>query len=257
MATYQEPPLIEVFCEFFLPEDSWDEARLALFSNGLPEGYSSDRQRQTIKVEIKKNKKTGALASAVEPSPKETRHQFWAEQRQEDLVTVIQLGPGRLVVNQHGKPRYSGCDSYKPKLLEVLRLYREHWPAVQAKGAALHYIDQIYIEGGNLSLADWFYVFPHVPPTIDRVGNLQLRFGSPGVETGEAVVVSCRQMPEGAQNRFSFIWQWDYVRRSCLDLGDESVEKWLERSHARLLEVFESAFTDRLRNTWKPQEVEP
>ena len=250
MPTYRNPPLVEVFCEILFPEDTWDEDKVPSFRSDLGSEYRPPRIVKGVEAKFKLDRRTPDFALKGPPEFRTIRYQFWSESQPH---TIVQVGPGILVVNQHGQADVSGWEeTYKHRLRNGLALYLKHWPAHQAKGIALHYIDKVEVSAQSFEIEDYFRIFPATPPTVDAIGNWQLRLQTPGLQEHELITISCHQAPEQDENKRAFIWQWDYVRSSPIDVEAESIEKWLDQSHRRIVDIFHSAFTEKLCETWLP-----
>jgi uncharacterized protein (TIGR04255 family) len=134
---FKNPPLVEVFTEFFFepdPEKELDPLLLAKFWRG---------------------KIKAAFPRAVQPTePPAPRHRFTSE----DGKTLLQVGENLLVVNQ--LPPYYGWERYQPAVVECFEHYVRQWRPVRVARAAVHYINKIDIPRLDFEMDEYLNLFP-------------------------------------------------------------------------------------------------
>jgi uncharacterized protein (TIGR04255 family) len=222
---YKNPPLVEVFSEFFFqpdPEKELDSLLLAKFWRGP----------------IKER-----FPQAVQPAgPPMRRDRF----RSEDGKTLLQVGENLLVVNQ--LPPYYGWGRYEPVVVECFRHYARQWKPVGVDHAGVHYIDKIDIPRPELSLEEYFNLFLVLPEFPAKPAtNIAASYEVEGAQKGDVVVTTLRQHPSADPDGATFTIQWDYVTTGGLPADTQAVQSWLGKAHDFLSELFLSTLTDECR----------
>jgi uncharacterized protein (TIGR04255 family) len=225
---YRNPPLVEVFSEFFFqpgPEKELHSLLVARFWKGK------------LKTDFPQ-----ALEPVGPPTP---RHRFASE----DGKTLLQIGDNLLVVNQ--LPPYYGWEKYEPKVIESFGLYTRLWKPASVLRAAVHYVDKVDIPKIEVGVEDYFNLYP-VLPDYPRTAatNLAVSYEVSGAAPGDVLITTMKQHPSANPNGMTFLFQWDYVASGGLSLETEALTAWLDGAHSVLSEVFHSTFTDQCRKLW-------
>ncbi len=221
---YKNPPLVEVFTEFFFKPNPEKEPNSILVGK------------------FWKGKIKADFPIAVQPTGPPTPRDRFASQ---DGKTLVQVGDNLLVVNQ--LPPYYEWERYEPVVVECFSEYTRQWKPIRVDRAAVHYIDKVDIPKLEFNLDEYLnlLVMPEFPKT--PVTNIALSYEVQGAEEGDIVVTTLRQYPSANPEGASFLIQWDYVATGGLPADTEQVQSWLGKAHDFLSELFLSTLTDECR----------
>jgi uncharacterized protein (TIGR04255 family) len=243
---YKNPPLVEVFCEFFFqpPEEAeWDVLLLTRFWNKIRTAFP---KRENLKAGIEVSVREGEGSPKVRFGPPTPQYRF----RSADNKTLVQIGENLLAVNRL-PPDYEGWGKFEPVVASSFSHYLQVWKPSKLVRAAVHYIDKIDIPKREIELADYFTlypVFPEKPKTL--VTNVLLSYEAKGANEGDVVVFTMKQMPSANPHGVSFFVTFDYVATGGLALKVESVKRWITNAHDHLHELFENTFTNECKKLW-------
>jgi uncharacterized protein (TIGR04255 family) len=225
---FKNPPLVEVFSEFFFepgPEREPHSLLVGTFWRG----------------KVKED-----FPQPIEPAgPPAPRDRFASA----DGKTILQVGENLLVVNQ--LPPYYGWERYEPTVVEYFGLYARHWRPARVVRAAVHYIDKVDIPKSEVGLEDYFNLYPVLPERPGTAAtNLAVSYEVSGAREGDVLITTMKQHASANPDGMTFLFQWDYVASAGLPVDLKAVKAWLESAHALQSEVFHSTFTDVCRQLW-------
>ena len=235
---YANPPLVEVFTEFFFetPEArEWDWFIIPKLYSRLRKTFPTRRHIRSVGVQFKMEPARGVqeLQRLGPPTP---RHQFSSE----DGKTLVQVGENLLVVNQ--LPPYYGWERFKPLVLKCFEAYCSFAKPDSVARCALHYIDKVDVPKTEFRVEDYFNLYPVLPGT-DPLTNLAMAFEVGGAGEGDILAAAFRQHPSANPGGTSFLLQFDYVATKPIQPSLESVDKWLETAHDFASRYFRSTIT--------------
>ena len=241
---YKNPPLVEVFTEFFFqPEEGteWDSFIMPTYYRKIAKDFPTRKRMPTVGIEVRMA--GGGSSTEFQPlSPPTPRHRFISE----DEKTLVQLGENQLVVNQ--LPPYYGWEKYEPTVVDCFSLYLKLWKPARVLRAAVHYLDKIDLPEAEVGLEKYFNLLPVLPEYPEQPAtNLTLSYEIPGAIGGDVLIVTMKQRPSADPNGLSFLFQWDYVATSGLICEITAVREWLKEAHDFLSGIFLSTFTDECR----------
>jgi uncharacterized protein (TIGR04255 family) len=241
---YKNPPLVEVFSEFFFqpPEgEEWDPFVAPSFYRRIEKKFPTRQRVPGGGIEIRVAS-SGAAPEFQRFGPPTPRYRFISE----DGKTLVQLGENLLAVNQ--LPPYYGWERYEPVVMESCTLYEKLWKPATLARAAVHYIDKVDLPEVEVALDRYFNLFPVLPEGIEQpVTNLTVACEIPGVNTGDILVLTMKQQPSANPDGTAFLFQWDYVATGGLTLNVTAVREWLNAAHDFLSRLFLSTFTEECR----------
>jgi uncharacterized protein (TIGR04255 family) len=220
---YRNPPLLEVFSEFFYQPDPEREEPYALSL-----------------AKFWRGKLKNDFPRAVQPAgPPRPRDRFTSE----DGKTLLQIGEDLLVVNQ--LPPYHQWERYEPVVVDCFSQYTRQWKPVRVNRAAIHSINKIDIPRLDFNLDEYFNLFPVLPDFPKKPAtNIALSYEVQGAVEGDLVATSLRQHDSANPEGVSFLLQWDYVATGGLQADPRQIQSWLAKAHEFLSELFGSTFTE-------------
>src|SRR5262249_11936162 len=149
---YKNPPLVEVFTEFFFQPPQgveWDSFIVPTFYKKVAKDFPTRKRLGTVGFQVR-------LAPSGTPpefqsfNPSTPRHRFISENEK----TLVQLGENLLAVNQ--LPPYYGWENYEPRVVECFGLYVKLWKPERVARAAVHYIDKVDLPEAETGLERYF-----------------------------------------------------------------------------------------------------
>jgi len=240
---YENPPLVEVFCEFFFePADGagWDSLLMGEFYRDLgKEAYPKKKRVKAVGIEVKLGSSEGPrIQHHGPPTP---RHQFISA----DGNSIVQAGENMLVVNQ--MPPYYGWERFEGEVARVLDVYLSVWGIKSVTRVALHYIDRIDIPGETIQLEDYFRLYPVLPESLMSrpIANLAMAFEMAGESEGDVLALTFHQQPSADPDKSSFRFQWDYVGTLPRAPEVPRLGEWLRVAHDATSLAFRSTITPR------------
>jgi uncharacterized protein (TIGR04255 family) len=241
---YKNPPLVEVFTEFFFQTENgveWDSFVTPDFYKKIAKKFPTRQRLNAVGIEVRVP--GGRASPEFQPvGPPTPRYRFISA----DEKTLVQLGENLLVVNQ--LPPYYGWGKYEPIVEESFDLYAKLWKPSAVPRAAVHYIDKVDLPVPEAGLEQYFTLVPMLPEFPDKPAtNLALSYEVPGAAPGDILVVTMRQRPSADPQGMSFLFQSDYVATGGLPRETAAIKEWLGNAHDFLRDVFLSTFTDKCR----------
>jgi uncharacterized protein (TIGR04255 family) len=241
---YKNPPLVEVFTEFFFqPHDGqeWDSFILPTFYKKIEKDFPTRQRLSSVGIEFRVAG-GGAGPEFQRFGPPTPRHRFLAE----DQKTLVQIGDNLLVVNQ--LPPYYGWERYEPRVADCFGQYCRLWKPARVARAAVHYVDKVDLPVVEAGLDRYFNLLPVLPEFPPQgATNISLGYEVPGASEGDVLVVTMKQHPSASPDGMTFMFQWDYVSTGGLEPETPAVREWLAKAHDYLHATFESTFTDECR----------
>lgn len=241
---YKNPPLVEVFTEFFFQPDEgteWDSFIVPSFYKKIEKDFPIRKRLNAVGIQVRVpgGSDSPEFQSFGPPTP---RHRFIAK----DEKTLVQLGENLLVVNQ--LPPYYGWENYEPIVVECFDHYAKLWKPASVARVAVHYIDKVDLPVLETGLEAYFNLLPILPEFPEKPAtNIALSYEVPGASDGDVLVGTMKQNPSANPEGMSFLFQWDYVATKGLPRKTEAIRKWVNDAHDFLSKVFISTFTDECR----------
>lgn len=241
---YKNPPLVEVFTEFFFqPAEGveWDSFLVPKYFKAIARDFPNRKRMSSVGIQVRMAG-DGTSPEFQQIGPPTPRHRFTSENEK----TLVQLGDNLLVVNQ--LPPYYGWEKYAPTVVECFGVYARLWKPQRAVRAGVHYIDKIDLPEVETGLERYFNllpVLPEFPP--EPATNLTMSYEVPGANTGDILVVTMKQQPSANPDGMTFLFQWDYVATGGLPNDRSAVQTWLDQAHDYLSRLFLNTFTHECR----------
>lgn len=237
---YDNPPIVEALIAFtFHAENDWDLTIPGLFFDKVKDAFPVRQQHVGFGTEFQPGKEILTQnISIIE------RVQFYNNDRN----ALVQIGRNVLSVH-HLKP-YHGWENFKPLILSNFQNYLNVANPKMLQRIELRYINKIDF-GEIVKMEDYFTTYPMVPAGLpDLHGGFQVFIEIPFNEQKNVVLFTLKSAPPTKQDYISIVVDLkqvsiDMENLKAMDIGE--VEKWIDRAHDNIEQVFEASITDNLR----------
>lgn len=243
MRKYKNSPIVEALCEFrFTPSQPWDMTIPGLMYEKIKKQFPNKKQQMGWGVSFQP--KEGRLEQKFEPTP--PRLQFLNPSR----TALVQLAPDLLTINRL-KP-YGSWGTFKPMILQNLRIYREIAKPRGFKRIGLRYINKIDFGTTSIELKDYFNYYPFIPSNLPQVhGAFNVRAEIPYENGRDRLLLTLASAIPEKPDIVSLILDLDYILVKSEDISLEQVSGWIENAHTNLERAFESCITDKCRELFE------
>ncbi len=240
---YNNPPIIEALCEIkFVPKQPWDLTIPGLVYEMVRDEFSEKKQKMALDVKFQITKK--GLEHKVEPAP--PRMQF----HRPDGTGLIQIAQDLLVINQL-KP-YPSWSKFKPKILDLLKIYRK---VANPKGfhrIGLRYINRIDFESMEIGFGEYFNLYIHLPTELPpRHKSCLARLEIPHADDRDIMVIMLGSVVPKKANTVSVVLDLDYIMPKSESIELDQFERWIEEAHSAIEKAFEACITDKSRTLFE------
>jgi len=239
---YLNPPLVEAYCEFRLPEESdWDLTIPGLLYEKLKTDFPEKGQRTFKEVEYQR-------------TPQGTREEtHLCEQVQfsnSDGNISLRVGPRFLVVNC-AKP-YPTWDVFRPNIGRILQAFKASINFKSFEEISLHYVNKIDISGNNIELRDYFGFRPFLGENLPvKMSSFMLGALFPYEDENDSCRLQLTNIePENGEG-LSYLLDIYYFSNEPERIEFENVPKWLENAHNKIEMIFEGCISDKLRKSFE------
>lgn len=241
---YENPPLVEVLCEFQLePSQPWDWTIPGLVYDKVKKEFPKKKQQNVIEMEARVEQ------NELMPSIKKggvTRLQFLRE----DETALIQVGPNLLAVN-HLRP-YPTWGRFQKMIKSSLAVYREVAYPKALKRIGLRYINRLEIPEAEVRIEDYILAVPQIPEPVPQVFATWIqRVEIPFVDSNGMMVMQSGLVKHEEPNKITFLLDLDFITLDVRDINLENATNWLEKAHAAVEKTFEVCITDKSRALFK------
>jgi uncharacterized protein (TIGR04255 family) len=244
---YAKPPVIEALCEIYFAGRSWDSTVPGRFYERVKTDFPERRQRVVQEALITMGPEQ-ATAGLRQLPP-------WMQFVSDERHRMIQLAENLLVVNQLSP--YPRFEEWEADVFRALRVYRELAQPETVVRMGLRYINRVVIPGERIRMADYFTIYPHLPPSLgDTHGSFMVRVEVPQSAQGHTVVITFGTAPPPSAGDAAQAFMLDLY--DILHIGtavdEEVVKRELRQAHANIGLAFEDSITDALRKLFEPEE---
>lgn len=236
---YNKPPIIEALCEIkFIPDQTWDMTIPGLIYKEVKNEFSERKQKMALDVKFHSTK--NGLEHKVEPAP--PRMQF----HRKDGTGLIQIAPDLLVVNQL-KP-YPSWSKFKPKVIDILHIYKKIANPKGFKRIGLRYINRIDFESKKIGLGEYFNLYINLPKELPQQQTSCLaRVEIPCVDNRDVMVVMIGTVVPKKPETIAIVLDIDYILRMTESVKLEQFEDWIENAHTAIEKAFEACINNKSR----------
>lgn len=240
---YKNSPLTEVVAEFsFIPNKPWNST----ISGAIYSKVSGDFPL------IKQRNDQILVAVPTEEKPQERVQmdfvelvQFWSNSN----TLLTQVGKDLLTVN--ALEPYPTWEKFSPLILKTFQSYCDSASPKGIKRANLRYINTIEMHKSALPLEGNFELPLPTPPGLKyplRFINTHLEYDINGIDVLAQKITS---VPTPDADIKKLVVQIEVVMNKFNGLSIEDIEKWLNKSHDIIIEVFESSFGESLKKKFE------
>ena len=171
-----------------------------------------------------------------------------------DENKLVQIGAHRLSINIL-KP-YDGWESFKPRIEECLKIYKELSNPTGYSRRGLRYINRVDIpeprhESEVISIKDYFLFVPQTPQGLPiGVSSFNMRVEFPYDGGVNRLGVFLGSVKKHIERYMYAILDFDYYVQSENKMELAELD-WIDRAHQRIEEAFEKTITDKSRNLFE------
>ncbi len=243
---YKKSPIVEALCEFhFISDDeSWDLTLPGLIYEKIKDKFPKKREKRVIDVQLRPTEK--GLEHKIEPAP--PRMQFYNE----DETALIQIAPNLLVIN-HLKP-YPTWEEFKKMILENFEIYKNVANPKGLNKIGLKYVNVIEFNTQEIELKDYFRFYPFIPDNLPKVhGSFLTRVEFPYEDGKEKLVLTLSTIVPKKPDMISILLDIDYKIIIPETITFKEIPRWLEKSHERIENAFESSITEKTKEIFEEE----
>jgi len=242
---YKNAPLAEAVCEVrFDPQTSWDLAIPGLLYEKLKNEFPKRTPLRTYEIQLL------PAPDGVQQEAKQSEILQFSDNEDRKLVRV---GPNVLSVHNVGS--YPGWQQYSPMVEKAIRAYVDVTNAMVFERVGLRYINKIRIPGDQIDLAEFFNFYPNIGKPMPQIHGaylvgVEFPFEDPEAMLRLQLAAEVTDNPAVHASRLDL----DYFNVQPRSVTVENLQEWLQKSHDRVEQVFESAITDKLRVVFDKEE---
>ncbi len=241
---YDNPPLIEVLCEFHLNSQfPWDIVYPGLIYNKLKKDFPNREQVQIQTLDVSADPRDSRQIIRIMD-----RIQFLNNDRN----GVVQVGKDFLSIN-HLTP-YPSWNKFLPLIEKALKCYCEEINPDKIIQINLRYINKFDLKAeGKMRIRDYFNFRPFLGEGMPQTfGFFNVGIHAPYENERDILKIELYSLPSPIE-----IWPVILDLDYCISKPDEitlqtkSIQKWLTCAHDNIENVFEATITDTLRKNFK------
>lgn len=238
---YTNCPIREALCEFQFEQDSsWDLAMPGLIFEQIREQFPKKRQVKAPDMQIC----VGAQRVTPEVPILMDRIQFL----QEDEKALLQVGPRLLAVNVLSP--YPGWDSFRPMILDALKVYRRVVDPAKLHRVVLRYINVIKTTEARIDLQEYFNFYPYLGSGLPQEhGRFICGVRVPRDSVNSTLKIELASVPQPTTLAFTLDLEHSLSRPEAL--GFDVLPDWLDVAHSDIEGIFEACLTEKLRSLFE------
>lgn len=237
----QDWPIIEALAEFnFDPTSEWNGTIPGLMFGDLGEDFPDRRQKRLVNTIIRQEGSDLKQEAQIVD-----RLQFFRT----DGTALVQVNQHLLSVNRL-KP-YTEWEELKPLAQKALDSYVKHAEPKGLKQVSLHYINELHLGEGRVSLRDSLQFYPTMGPTLSQDStnfNCIVQQARPSVPGLLIVQLATKDTPGETPSLVLNL----SIRQEHVAM--EGAMLWLDRAHEELNLVFRGCIADKLYQQFKGSE---
>ncbi len=235
---YSNPPLVEAYCEFHLPEESeWDLTIPGLLYEKLKKDFPEKGQHTFKEVEIQRTPQ-----GTIEETHISEQVQF----SNGDKNISVRVGPRFLVVSCT-KP-YPSWDVFRPIIERILQALKGSVEFKAFEEISLHYINKIDISSSKMDLDKYFDFRPFIGANLpNNMSSFMLGAIFPHNKERDSCRVQLTNTEPGVGEGLCFVLDIDYFTIEPKSISFEHTLNWLENAHSEIEIIFEGCISEGLR----------
>ncbi|MDI6720336.1 MAG: TIGR04255 family protein [Methanomicrobiales archaeon] len=235
---YINSPIEEAICEFRMsPETDWDLAVPGLYYDRIREELPTREQRRVRSVEL-----VMGTEGLMEELLVQDRMFFFTP----DRSIGIQIGPKFLGVNVL-KP-YPSWQRFRPRIEHALRILTETVNVKGIYGMSLRYINLVQAPGLDVDPEEYFEFLPRFGTGFPvHADSFMVGAELPFFDGQDACRIEVSDGIPSMPDSTAFLLNIEYFLAEPESVPIDSAMDWLDRAHAKTIELFEASITDKAR----------
>jgi uncharacterized protein (TIGR04255 family) len=239
---YNNPPVVEAFCEVYFTGSRWDPTIPGLFYEKVRKDFPQKSLMEQIGIEAQ----IGFGQAGFRRVPVESRMRF----AREDNSQLVQLARDLLVVNQ--LPPYPHYELWRAVVLSTIDVYRQLACPEGIAQLGMRYINRINVLSPGIQMEHYFRVYPELPEELGPAhGPFMLQLVMSPVCPGHQLTLTLGSSPPEQPGSLSCLLDlYDVVvvgGRSAF----EEVQCLLDEAHVNLVHTFENTIADASRKLFE------
>lgn len=242
--TYKNPPLTEAVCELrFVLDGNSPEKQIHDFYESIKDIFPIQKKGKMHRLELKIS-----ADKTPEENKKNINQDFYEFEQylSEDEKYSVQLDKGRISIHRI-KP-YTSWKEFFPLMQQVYKAYIDIFSPDKLERIGIRYINEVAVPLKNFSFNEYFTINASLP-SLEQNQQKSIFLGSVfEQENGrDAIKVQfAEKQSEKLVDTRTFILDFDYFLINPI-VSFDNIEKWLEKAHTNLENVFEGMITDNTR----------
>ncbi len=239
--SYRTPPVVEALCEIYFAASTWDDTIPGAFYERVKDKFPRKQQRDIQEAQITLGQ--GTASASVQRLPP------WMQFVSANSDRMIQVAEDLLVVNQ--MPPYPHFEDWEQVVYKALTVYREIALPQKVARIGLRYINRIEIPGAQVSMEDYFTIYPQLPQSLGNThGPFLVRVEVPQTEQGHTVLITFGSPVPPQPMEEKQVFMLDLYDIATLDIPPCEIElkEEIQQAHDNVVMAFEDSITDRLRD---------
>ena len=244
---YRKPPVVEVLCEIYFAESTWDDTIPGSFFERVRKDFPNKRQREVQKAQVAFGPSEATVGVQHLPP--------WMQFVSKDGDRMVQIAENLLVVNQL-RP-YPHFEKWESVVHQVVEIYRELAQPAKLARLGLRYINRVVIPDARVKMEDFFTIYPNLPSALgDTHGSFLVRVEVSRSEQRHTVLITFGTDPHHQPAKDEHVFMLDLYDICQLDepLDDVDLKNEIEHAHTNVVMGFEDSITDRLRTLFEKED---
>lgn len=240
---YKNPPIVEALCEIYFRGSKWDQTIPGLFYEKIKAEFPNKSELKGVNVHLQV--KDGAPRTLATEAP--LRQRFSAQNNSK----MVQVGENLLVINQL-QPYPNSFEDWKPKIFEMLTLYRDLVSPESIEKIGVRFINKIKIPETNYPMEKYFQIYPKISTDLAAFhGDFLMRLKIPPPNQRHELLLTFSTTPKDEDGRDALLLDiYDVVNPASKDVFSE-VKKVVDEAHSNVEHAFEKSISDEARNLFQ------
>ena len=239
---YNNPPIVEVLCEFqFVADAGWDLTLLGQIYDKL-EDFFPKKLQLPLNFAVTINSQTNGQTGTAPMIP-------LVRFLDNDEKKLVQIGQDFLTVN-HVKP-YDSWKEFLPFIEKAFEAYCEIAKPKVLQHLAIRYINRIEVLGSNPNLEELFRIRPYIPPDLAQgIESFLLGVNLSYEDVKDTLRIQLGTVNPDVPDILVLLLEIGYffAKPGEIALGD--VLRRVDKAQKYIEDAFESCLTDELKQTF-------
>ncbi len=239
--SYRKPPVVEALCEIYFADSIWDDTIPGTFYERIKHEFPKKQQREIQEAQITLGQDTASAGVQRLPS--------WLQFLSETSNTMIQVAENLLVVNQLHPYRH--FEEWEQVVYRALNEYKAAASPQTVSRIGVRYINRIEIPGTQVSMEDYFAIYPQLPISLgNRHRSFLVRVEVPQVDQGHSVLITFgnSEPPQAMGEKLVFMLDLYDIAELNIPPDESELRAQIRQAHDNVVKAFEDSITNRLRD---------